>query len=89
VPVDLALNAEGLGAHVIRAANVDQLRDALVVARDLDRTVVIHVLVDRYESVPDYEGWWDVPVAEVSETEAVREARQRYESERRHERWPL
>ena len=89
MPIDLALSAEGLGAHVIRAGNVDQLRDALVAARDLDRTVVIHVRVDRYESVPDYEGWWDVPVAEVSETEAVREARLAYEGERQNERWPL
>jgi 3D-(3,5/4)-trihydroxycyclohexane-1,2-dione acylhydrolase (decyclizing) len=89
VPVDLALNAEGLGAHVIRAQNVEQLRDALVAARALERTVVVHVAVDRYESVPDYEGWWDVPVAEASEMEAVREARSAYERERRDERWLL
>jgi 3D-(3,5/4)-trihydroxycyclohexane-1,2-dione acylhydrolase (decyclizing) len=89
VPVDLALNAEGLGAHVIRARSTDELRDALVAARDFERTVVVHVPVDRYESVPDYESWWDVPVAEVSETEAVRRARTAYESERRNERWLL
>src|SRR5207244_6970723 len=52
VPVDLALNAEGLGAHVIRAGNVEELRDALLAARDVERTVVLHVPVDRYESVP-------------------------------------
>jgi 3D-(3,5/4)-trihydroxycyclohexane-1,2-dione acylhydrolase (decyclizing) len=89
VPVDLALNAEGLGAHVIRARSIEQLRDALVSARGMERTVVVHVPVDRYESVPDYEGWWDVPVAEVSEMEAVREARLAYEAGRRDERWPL
>jgi 3D-(3,5/4)-trihydroxycyclohexane-1,2-dione acylhydrolase (decyclizing) len=89
VPIDLALNAEGLGAHVIRAGNVEQLRDALVAARGLERTVVVHVAVDRYESVPDYEGWWDVPVAEASDMEAVREARSTYERERRDERWLL
>ena len=89
VPVDLALNAEGLGAHVIRARTIEQLRDALVGARALERTVVVHVPVDRYESVPDYEGWWDVPVAEVSEMEAVREARLAYEADRQNERWRL
>jgi 3D-(3,5/4)-trihydroxycyclohexane-1,2-dione acylhydrolase (decyclizing) len=89
VPVDLALNAEGLGAHVIRALTIEQLRDALVGARAVERTVVVHVPVDRYESVPDYESWWDVPVAEVSEMEAVREARVAYEGDRRNERWWL
>jgi 3D-(3,5/4)-trihydroxycyclohexane-1,2-dione acylhydrolase (decyclizing) len=89
VPVDLALNAEGLGAHVIRARTIEQLRDALVGARAVERTVVVHIPVDRYESVPDYEGWWDVPVAEVSEMEAVREARLAYEADRRNEGWWL
>ena len=27
--------------------------------------VVVHVETDRYEGVPSYESWWDVPVAEV------------------------
>jgi 3D-(3,5/4)-trihydroxycyclohexane-1,2-dione acylhydrolase (decyclizing) len=86
LPVDLALNAEGLGAHVIRARNVEELRDALVAARDVDRTVVIHVPVDRYEAVPGYESWWDVPVAEVSESgnlDAAREEHERGSSKRR------
>ena len=29
--------------------------------------VVVHVEVDRYEGVPSYESWWDVPVAEVAD----------------------
>jgi 3D-(3,5/4)-trihydroxycyclohexane-1,2-dione acylhydrolase (decyclizing) len=87
LPVDLALNAEGLGAHVIRAKNVEDLRHALVAARDIDRTVVIHVPVDRYEGVPGYEGWWDVPVAEVSESANLDAARQEHERGSRLRRW--
>jgi 3D-(3,5/4)-trihydroxycyclohexane-1,2-dione acylhydrolase (decyclizing) len=87
LPVDLALNAEGLGAYVIRARNVEELRDALVAARDIDRTVVIHVLVDRYEGVPSYESWWDVPVAEVSESGNLDAARQEHERGSRLRRW--
>ena len=87
LPVDLALNAEGLGAHVIRSRNVEELRDALVAARDIDRTVVIHVPVDRYEGVPGYEGWWDVPVAEVSESDDLDAARQEHERGSRLRRW--
>jgi len=87
LPVDLALNAEGLGAYVIRARNVEELRDALVAARDIDRTVVIHVPVDRYEGVPSYESWWDVPVAEVSESGNLDAARQEHERGSRLRRW--
>src|SRR5215203_4280224 len=88
LPADLATNAESLGAHVIRAQNIEDLKKALGVAKDVDRTVVIHILVDRYEGVPDYDSFWDVPVAEVSEMESVAAAREEYaantESERRY-----
>ena len=87
LPVDLALNAEGLGAHVIRARNVEELRDALVAARDIEHTVVIHVPVDRYEGVPGYESWWDVPVAEVSESGNLDVAREEHERGSRKRRW--
>jgi len=87
LPVDLALSAEGLGAHVIRTANVQQLRDALVAAKGIDRTVVIYVRTDRYASVPSNESWWDVPVAKVSEQESVRAARSAYEEAGRKKTW--
>ena len=87
LPVDLATNAAGLGAHVIRARDVEELRDALGAARTVERTVVIHVPVDPDVSVPAYESWWDVPVAEVSGTPAVREARRVYDRARQRRRW--
>ena len=86
LPVDLAANAESLGAHVIRAKNVGELKSALSEAKDVDRTVVIHIAVDRYENVPDYESFWDVPVAEVSGMETVRKAYEEYAENRRAER---
>ncbi len=87
LPVDLALNAEGLGAHVVRAATIEQLRDALVAARAIDRTTVIHIRTDRYAGLPSYESWWDVPIAKVSEQESVREARSAYEEAARKRTW--
>jgi 3D-(3,5/4)-trihydroxycyclohexane-1,2-dione acylhydrolase (decyclizing) len=39
--------------------------------------------------VPGYESWWDVPVAEVSEREAVQSARKKYEEARKKERYFL
>jgi 3D-(3,5/4)-trihydroxycyclohexane-1,2-dione acylhydrolase (decyclizing) len=87
LPLDLAKNAEGLGAHVFRAGNVEELRDALLAAKKVDRTVVIYIAVDRYEAVPSYEGWWEVPVAEVSERPAVKRARDEHERDSQRRRW--
>jgi 3D-(3,5/4)-trihydroxycyclohexane-1,2-dione acylhydrolase (decyclizing) len=86
LPVDLAASAEALGAHVIRTQNVAELRDALARAKEHERTTVIYVPVDRYEGVPDFESFWDVPVAEVSEMESVVAARKEYAEGRRAER---
>ena len=86
LPVDLAANAGSLGAHVIRARSVGELKGALAEAKGVDRTVVIHIPVDRYEGVPDYESFWDVPVAEVSGIETVRAAHEEYAQNRQAER---
>jgi 3D-(3,5/4)-trihydroxycyclohexane-1,2-dione acylhydrolase (decyclizing) len=79
LPVDLAANAESLGAKVIRCRTVSDLRRGLEEAKAEDSTVVLAIEVDRYEGVPGYESWWDVPVAEVSEVQAVETARAAYE----------
>jgi len=79
LPLDLATNAESLGARVIRAETVTELRAALADARGAQGPVVIHIVADRYAGVPSYDGWWDVPVAEVSEQPEVRAARAEYE----------
>jgi 3D-(3,5/4)-trihydroxycyclohexane-1,2-dione acylhydrolase (decyclizing) len=84
--LDLAANAESLGARLIRARTADDVRAALASARGADGPVVIHVEVDRYAGVPNYESWWDVPVAEVSESSSVRAARERYEQDRADQR---
>jgi 3D-(3,5/4)-trihydroxycyclohexane-1,2-dione acylhydrolase (decyclizing) len=86
LPLDLASNAESLGARVVRASSVAELREALTGARGADGPVVVYVEADRYQGVPSYESWWDVPVAEVSEEETVRAARENYEREHANQR---
>ncbi len=86
LPVDLAANAESLGAHVFRCTTYDDFAGALEAARAIDRTTVLYIQTDRYEDVPGYESWWDVPVAEVSEMPAVAEARAAWETMRVKER---
>lgn len=89
LPIDLGQNAESLGAVRLVARTLDELREALVEARHSDRTVAIHVEVDRYQLAPGYEAWWDVPVAEVSRMESVQAARADYEEARKAQRWYL
>jgi 3D-(3,5/4)-trihydroxycyclohexane-1,2-dione acylhydrolase (decyclizing) len=86
LPVDLAANAESLGARVIRARTIDEFRAGLEEAKGESGTVVVVIEVDRYEGVPSYESWWDVPVAETSAVEAVRSARAAYDEARESER---
>jgi 3D-(3,5/4)-trihydroxycyclohexane-1,2-dione acylhydrolase (decyclizing) len=86
LPIDLAANAQSLGAKVLRAGTVDELRAALAEARTTDGPAVVYVETDRYAGVPSYESWWDVPVAEVSEQPDVRDARENYEQARQAQR---
>jgi len=87
VPVDFVQNAESLGARAIAASTPDELRDALEAAKAETRTTLVYVRVDPAVRVPNYEGWWDVPIAEVSEEKSVNEARARYEKDLQKQRW--
>ncbi|HEX5190345.1 MAG TPA: 3D-(3,5/4)-trihydroxycyclohexane-1,2-dione acylhydrolase (decyclizing) [Streptosporangiaceae bacterium] len=80
LPVDLGANAASLGAHVITTSTVAELGDALRAAASMTGPVVITIETDSLAAAPDSESWWDVPVAEVSELEPVRQARAAYES---------
>ena len=89
LPVDLAGNAESLGAIVHRPTDTASLEAALAAARCADRTTVIYVPVDGSLGVPGYESWWDVAVAEVSEQEDVGNARTAWEVAKKRQRYFL
>ncbi|WP_141584031.1 3D-(3,5/4)-trihydroxycyclohexane-1,2-dione acylhydrolase (decyclizing) [Actinomadura sp. WMMA1423] len=89
IPLDLAANAASLGADVIRATTPGDLHDALHQARKSPRTTVIHIETNPLAGTPDSAAWWDVPVAEVSALDSTREARARYERDRRTRRHHL
>ena len=90
LPVDLAMNARSYGVDVIEIAKgsaaIDALRAAVAAAKASERTTLIHVESDPTVYGPDGEGWWDVPVAEVSRTETARRARAEYEGQRAAQR---
>ena len=79
IPVDFAKHAEAMGAIGVTARTEQEIRDAIAAARTADRMTVIHVHVSPDKRAPGYEGWWDVPPAEVSTSETVKAARARYE----------
>ena len=89
LPVDLAANAESLGATVLRPDGIAELRAALEEAKGVPGTVVIRIETDRYQGVPGYETWWDVPVAEVSDVTEVQAARTAYEAAKAEQHFPL
>jgi 3D-(3,5/4)-trihydroxycyclohexane-1,2-dione acylhydrolase (decyclizing) len=86
IPLDLAANAASLGADVIRADDADGFRKALRQAIASPRTTVVHVETDPLAGTPDSAAWWDVPVAEVSALDSTRQARARYEDDKKAQR---
>jgi 3D-(3,5/4)-trihydroxycyclohexane-1,2-dione acylhydrolase (decyclizing) len=86
LPVDLALSVEALGVPVTRASTLGELRDALEAMRGAAGPTCVYVETDRFQGVPSFDGWWDVPVAEVAEQPSVQEARAAYEQARTRQR---
>jgi 3D-(3,5/4)-trihydroxycyclohexane-1,2-dione acylhydrolase (decyclizing) len=87
VPIDFAANGASLGAAAFSASTPSELAAALELARLETRSTVIHVRVDKDIRVPGYDSWWDVPIAEISDQEGVKEALVAYETAREKQRF--
>jgi 3D-(3,5/4)-trihydroxycyclohexane-1,2-dione acylhydrolase (decyclizing) len=86
LPIDLAANAESLGAEVIRVKTMDEFREALERVKSIPHTVAIHVETDPLAPVPSSESWWDVPVSQVSELDSTQNASKAYEEHKTRQR---
>jgi 3D-(3,5/4)-trihydroxycyclohexane-1,2-dione acylhydrolase (decyclizing) len=90
LPVDLAANARSYGVDVIEVRPgpdaASELSAAVRRAKGSSRTTLIHVDADPLRYAPDGEGWWDVPVAAVSELASTTDARTEYEQLRVRQR---
>jgi 3D-(3,5/4)-trihydroxycyclohexane-1,2-dione acylhydrolase (decyclizing) len=86
LPVDLAANAESLGADVLRVRTIAEFREAFGRARAAERTTVVHIETDPLAPVPSSESWWDVPVSEVADLESTRDARAVYQKHKADQR---
>ncbi len=85
LPVDLATNAESLGAHVIRTKGISDFRQALKDAKTKDKTTVIYIESDREERVDGY-AWWEVPLAQVSTIDSVKKSFEKLQNNKKKQR---
>jgi 3D-(3,5/4)-trihydroxycyclohexane-1,2-dione acylhydrolase (decyclizing) len=85
IPVDYRAHAAAMGAHAVFARTETDFREALAEAKARRGVNVVVVEVDPEKRVGGYAfgGWWDVPIAEVSESESVQEKRRQYEQDKK------
>jgi 3D-(3,5/4)-trihydroxycyclohexane-1,2-dione acylhydrolase (decyclizing) len=86
VPIDYVANAESLGARACKVRTREELEAALHEMARHPSTTVIVVETDYHQHVPSYGSWWEVPIAEVSESESVQGARERYVEAKRRQK---
>jgi len=93
LPVDLAANARSYAIDVVEITPgpdaVKQLSQAIVTAKASSASTVIHITSDPLVSAPDGEGWWDVPVAQVSDLASTQTARVEYLELKKRQRYLL
>ena len=76
--IDFAQHAASLGAQAEKVDDIASLDDALKRAVKADRTYVVVIDTDPITATEAGGTWWDVPVAEVSNNDAVADASRSY-----------
>ena len=82
LPIDLAKNAESMGARTWNVTTPEELTRALAAAREETRSCAIVMEIEKHRYGPSSEVWWDVAVAEVTGDKVTKEARVEYEESR-------
>ena len=86
LPVDYTAHAKSMGIDAVKVKTKQRLEKSIRQARENHGSTLIEILVDRGVGVPGYEAWWDVPVAEVSESDGVTKIRKEYNKKKKGER---
>ena len=86
LPVDYTAHAKSMGIDAVKVKTKQRLEKSIRQARENHGSTLIEILVDRSVGVPGYEAWWDVPVAEVSESDGVTKIRKEYDKKKKGER---
>lgn len=78
--IDFAAHAGAMGAIAEKVSSINELEDAMVRAKEAERSYVIVIDTDPLPSTEAGGHWWDVAVPEVSVRPSVKEARKNYEA---------
>lgn len=76
--IDFAQHAAALGAQSEKVEDLAGLAAALQRAKKSERTYVVVIDTDPVASTQAGGAWWDVPVAEVSGSDSVKQAARKY-----------
>lgn len=84
--IDFTAHAGAMGAIAEKVSSVTELEEAMVRARQADRSYAIVIDTDPLPSTAAGGHWWDVAVPEVSLRPSVNEARKNYEAALKNQR---
>ena len=87
VDIDYAKNAESIGLRAWHASDEDELKQALLEAREERRSCMIVAQIERYSRLPRSGIWWDVFGAEVTNDETTKQLVNEREEGRRGQRF--
>ena len=73
VQIDYAKNAESIGLRAWNVSAEDELKAALLEAREEQRSCMIVAQIERYSRLPRSGIWWDVFGAEVTDDAATKQ----------------
>lgn len=84
--IDFTAHAGAMGAIAEKVSSITELEEAMVRARQADRSYAIVIDTDPLPSTAAGGHWWDVAVPEVSVRQSVNEARKNYEAALKNQR---
>ena len=84
--IDFAAHAASMGALAENVKTISQFEAAMARARAATRTYLICIETDPNRTTTEGGCWWEVAVPEVSDREAVREARRAYERDKQQQK---
>ncbi|MDW8801217.1 3D-(3,5/4)-trihydroxycyclohexane-1,2-dione acylhydrolase (decyclizing) [Clostridium sp. A1-XYC3] len=81
VPIDFAMSATAYGCKTYRVKTVEELRTAIENSKKQTVSTLIDIKILPKTMTHDYESWWRVGIAEVSNKESIKKAREELEEE--------
>lgn len=88
LPVDFIQNAKSLGANVLGTDSIESLIAALKTAKTSEKTTLIYIETDLVKGIEGY-AWWEVPIAQVSEMDSVKDAYKSYTENKKNQKYYL